>query len=721
MPQVAELVFDEFIGPRNKALSTSSEWRWGTNGSIKVNLSEGTWFDHEDQTGGGVLDLLKAFKGFDKPEALDWLADKDLIKRREKDGKAGEQRGKFAGFMDHWPIATFSYFDDKGKLAYEVLKFAKDAPRKYMQRRPHPSGGWIWGLQEGTYGKVRSGDWFKAKEGKTYEQETFIEEARRWLYNRKAVLQAVEEGTPIVLVEGEKDAETVVAWGVVATTNAGGAKYWQESFDDDLAGGNVIICHDNDDPGRQRALLRGGGLKGKAKSVRVLDLALHWKEMPIKGDVTDWKEQGNGTAETFKALLRKAPNWTPVRPRDFGAYYHDEIDGPGIEYDYLVDGLITSSGRSVIGGPSGSGKSFFALHMAYCVARGQPLFGREVVRGGVIYQAGEGGLGLKKRQRAYRKHFQVSEDEDVPLVVLPAKVDLFSKEGDIDRLIATVKAIKLTMSYPLRILFIDTLATATIGADENSGKDMSVVLANIARIEEECGIHVCLVHHMNADGKKLRGHTSIHANVDTVLVVTADEDTKVRTAKLVKQKDDEDGTTIRFSLAAVPVGMNPKTQKEITSCVVVSVSEKEQLKKESDRQGFAPSPTERRLLMNLFTAIDRHGKFVATKADGPEAAIGHTVVEWTAYREVALERMVGVEDRKKATDLVRNDFKRAQDFLIKAGVIGVQAPYMWWLGRPIRGFARTQKGSAADTEAPGPVSAGLQEVFDMDDGQEILV
>jgi hypothetical protein len=724
MPQVAEIVFGELGIPKNKGMSSSAETRYGNNGAISVDHPAGTYFDHEDNVGGGVLDLLKAFKGYEKVESLEWLQERGLIQPREKPKANGAANGKFAGFMEDHPVATFEYFDDRGRLAYEVLKFPKTAARRYMQRRRHPAGGWIWGLQEGLYGKVKSGDWFKAKAGKHYEAEENIEEAVRWLYRRDEVLAAIKAGTSVILVEGEKDVETLREWGFVATTNAGGAKYWTDAFDDELAGADIIICGDNDDASRQRTLMRGAGLKPKAKSVRVLDLALHWKDMPEKADVSDWKEKAGGTADQFAALLKKAKIWTPVRPRDFGAYYHDEIDGPGLAYDYLIDGLLTTRGRSVIGGPSGSGKSFLALHAAYCICRGQEFFGCQVERGGVIYQAGEGGLGMKKRQKAYRKHFGVADDEDIPLVVLPAKVDLFARDGDTEKLIATIKAIKITMSVPLRAVFIDTLATATIGADENSGKDMSVVLANIARIEEECAVHVCLVHHMNADGKKLRGHTSIHANVDTVILVTKDENTNIRTARLTKQKDDEDGLKIPFSLASVAVGTNPKTDREITSCVVLTVDEKEKLKQEQQQYGFSTRPSEVKFLVPLFKAIQRHGVFVATEKDGPAEAVGKHVVRLEYFLDVAVEMDATEEDKTKARERIRKHFENNNKFLLKAGVIAVHRPYVWWTGKPIRGFPETFPEEMRNRKNPGnipeesrknpeePISAGMRDLLE---------
>lgn len=736
---VAMRVLPEFVGEPNRALSSQTELRWGKNGSLSVDLSKNTWHDHEDQTGGGVLDLLQSFRGYSKAEAIEWLQDEGFLERREKpngqaNGHAGE---KFAGFMDTWPVATFEYFDDRGRLAYEVLKFAKTAPRRYMQRRKHPSGqGWIWGLQGGLYGRVRSGDWFKAKSGKHYEQEETFEDAPRWLYRRDEVLKARAEGRTIFLAEGEKDVETLRAWGLTATTNAGGAKYWSDSFHDDLAGADVVLLPDNDDAGRQRVMLRGAGLKPVAKSVRVLDLAKHWKDCPEKADVSDWKDQAGGDATKFAALVGKATFWTPERSRDFGAYYHDEIDGTGPEQDDLVDDWLTIRGRSVIGGPSGSGKSFFAMHMAYCIARGTEWFGHPVKQGGVVYQAGEGGLGMKKRQRAYCKQFEVSRAEDIPMVVLPAKVDLFARDGDVDRMIAAIKTIQLTMSATLRVLFIDTLATATIGADENSGKDMSVVLANIARIEDECRIHVCLVHHMNADGKKLRGHTSIHANVDTVILVTNDEATKIRTAKLAKQKDGEDGKTQRFRLKSIAVGHDDRRQKDITSCAVVPVTETEQLTAEKERLGFEVRPSEEALLIPLFAAIKKYGKFVATEQDGPVEAKGRHVVDFAYFLDVAVEMDATGDEKGPARERIRMAFKRNTSFLTKAGIIvfkriSDKTSLVWWTGKPVRGFPETfpehmrnrtnptQTADNSQTNPNMPLSPGMAEV--MDSGGEILL
>jgi AAA domain len=728
MGQVAERVLGEAGLKLNKKLSSATEQRYGTNGSLSVDLSKGVYADHEDASGGGVLDLLRAFKGLDKAEAVKWLVDGGFIKEKEQEGKpaAADKTGKFMGFMEHHPLAIFKYQDRKGNPAYEVLKFPKEASRRYMQRRPL-EGGWVWGLQAGDYGRFKNQkEWWRAdpdkvKEGK-YEEVRSFEEAERFLYNHAEVKKAIRDGVTIYLLEGEKDCETLREWGLVATTNAGGAKYWSDAFYDDLKGAHLVILPDNDDAGRTRVLLRGGGLKGKAASVKVLDLALHWPDMPEKKDVTDWKEMAGGKKERFAELVSAAPAWKPVRAKSsFRAFEWDELDTPGQEVDFLIDDFITERGVSVIGGAKGSGKSFLALHMAMCVCREKEFFGRFVKRGAVVYQAGEGGLGVKKRFRAYRKHFSVPADEKIDLLVMPARIDLFAAEStDVARFIDEIKVWRMTIETPLRWVVIDTFATATPGADENSGKDIGGVLKKVSFIEEQLECNVCLVHHMNADGKKLRGHTSIGANVDQILLIEHNKLTKVRRVVLDKQKDGEDGLSFSFELGSIEVGYSQERSKSITSCVVLPLGDRELLKSEQAALGFSPNQTERRILSIMFAATERYGKLVVTPIDGPKAAIGKTVIKWDMYRDVALETMPEVENREQALDQLNKEFKRAKTFLINAGVIGVENTFIWWAGKPVRGFwktfPKTQKPDGSWTQAgqePDKLpSAGLQELLD---------
>jgi hypothetical protein len=50
-------------------------WRDGDGFNVALNDEKGTWYDHRDKRGGGVLDLIVQVRGGSKADALRWLAD----------------------------------------------------------------------------------------------------------------------------------------------------------------------------------------------------------------------------------------------------------------------------------------------------------------------------------------------------------------------------------------------------------------------------------------------------------------------------------------------------------------------------------------------------------------------------------------------------------------------------------------------------------------------
>ena len=59
-----------------------NELRWGTFGSRSVDLRKGTWFDHEAQEGGGVVDLVKREEGASLTPVSDVLQKKFGIDKK---------------------------------------------------------------------------------------------------------------------------------------------------------------------------------------------------------------------------------------------------------------------------------------------------------------------------------------------------------------------------------------------------------------------------------------------------------------------------------------------------------------------------------------------------------------------------------------------------------------------------------------------------------------
>jgi hypothetical protein len=125
------------------------------------------------------------------------------------------------------------------------------------------------------------------------------------------LLQA-DSAAPVLIEEGEADADNLAVLGLVATTNPGGAGKWREEFNEFFRGRHVVILPDNDAAGRKHAQQVAQHLHGIAVSVKVLTLS----GLPEKGDVSDWLKAG-GTKDQLLALADAAPEWAgPTEPEN---------------------------------------------------------------------------------------------------------------------------------------------------------------------------------------------------------------------------------------------------------------------------------------------------------------------------------------------------------------------------------------------------------------------
>lgn len=138
---------------------------------------------------------------------------------------------------------------------------------------------------------------------------------RRVLYRLPKVIAAES----VLIVEGEKDVETLELHGFTATTCPMGAGKWRDEYSQCLAGKSVVIIPDNDPPGVSHAEKVRRSVASKARSVRVVTIS------PGK-DVTEWFESG-GSKEKLAELIDASDkaNAPPSRFRltDDGVFFVD--------------------------------------------------------------------------------------------------------------------------------------------------------------------------------------------------------------------------------------------------------------------------------------------------------------------------------------------------------------------------------------------------------------
>jgi hypothetical protein len=166
-----------------------------------------------------------------------------------------------------------------------VLKEDGKPEKSFRQKRPDP---------------VPGGDWIYNVDG-----------ARVLPYRLPEVIEAIANGHPIIVVEGEAKVDLLAGWNVTATCNTGGAGKWKSEHSEFLRGADVVIIPDADDAGLKHLQDVGASLSGIAARIRVVMLP----DLPAKGDIVDWAKAG-GTRERLDALMEKAPLWVPLAPNN---------------------------------------------------------------------------------------------------------------------------------------------------------------------------------------------------------------------------------------------------------------------------------------------------------------------------------------------------------------------------------------------------------------------
>lgn len=300
-------------------------------------------------------------------------------------------------------IATYDYLDEDGNLLFQKQRFVdEDNKKTFRQRKRNPDGSWAYSL----------GDTPKV------------------LYNLPAVRSAAEAGEVVWVVEGEKDADTIIELGGVATTMPGGAGKWLDIHTEALRGAEVYLVRDNDTVGIKHAITVHDELVAAGINITLcappldckdvtdfveaggdlVDLAI-WKPEDIEGDLdapapdpiidlTDDHDDGHDDEPEEPSLLddliaqieklktkdlssasltgrlhsiidRLNPSGDPTldsgRLVDWGSFIDEEVDD---SYDWVIPGMLERMDRVIVVAAEGVGKTMLARQVAIASAAG---------------------------------------------------------------------------------------------------------------------------------------------------------------------------------------------------------------------------------------------------------------------------------------------------------------------------------------------------------------
>lgn len=324
---------------------------------------------------------------------------------------------------------------------------------------------------------------------------------------------------------------------------------------------------------------------------------------------------------------------------------------------YLIEHLIDPGCMSVVYGDSNTGKSFFALDLAVHLAVGKTWINRKVKRGSVAYVAAEAGNSMKKRIEAYKKFYELQDDE-IDFVLIPCPVDLLHVENGDARPLAEL--ILEHLKEP-KLIVVDTLARALAGGNENSSEDMGAFVRNVDVLRYHTKAHVMVIHHSGKDrAQGARGHSSLRAAVDTEIEVSKSGEGSVQAHKAVatKQRDRELGTPIEFKLEEVELGKNSEGML-VKSCVVRPVSEAEKAFK---RRALKPGSLAYKLMDVL---------------DNLRESLPLAPAEWSVAENARLMLVYDCQDaffnaNKTLKNNKKRDFERAITKCVEHGLLEVR-------------------------------------------------
>ena len=266
-------------------------------------------------------------------------------------------------------------------------------------------------------------------------------------------------------------------------------------------------------------------------------------------------------------------------PQTAGRQWLHHGDSWSRNTSWLVYQTLPTTGVAILTAPSQAGKTFIALHLASCLAKGEEFFGTlPEDKGGTIVLAAEGGMGLGPRLAALggggRLPIAATQISSLGVsgAVTALREDLRAKVADMKRV----------YGVPVRLIILDTLSASGILPKEEDNAMAAAVMKLFADISLELGALFLFLHHPPKTGTGERGASAIRNNADYVLEIFREGKATVRDLELTKGRDAEQRALGSFTLVPVDLGQDDRG-RAITSMSVSAGGAKER------RQGREPT------------------------------------------------------------------------------------------------------------------------------------
>lgn len=174
---------------------------------------------------------------------------------------------------------------------------------------------------------VDKGNYYKAMSPSKLEQELSCSDKQLdyYIYNYHNVKKAISRNEEVYFVEGEKDANTLIALGFTATTTSETNNFDKTYIKQQLKGARLRVICDNDKHGESVLFNLSNAIKDECEEFKVV--LLPGIDSLDGGDVTDWFNLGN-TKNDFKNCVKDSKLWN-YKESPFWVDYTRKVDKEG--------------------------------------------------------------------------------------------------------------------------------------------------------------------------------------------------------------------------------------------------------------------------------------------------------------------------------------------------------------------------------------------------------
>ncbi len=309
-------------------------------------------------------------------------------------------------------------------------------------------------------------------------------------------------------------------------------------------GQDMMVVADNDSSGTGQKYADQACAKHGVRSVTI----------PIPGDANDYVQAGH---DLVSLLHPKMEQWLEPISSLF-----DQPAPPR----WLIKGWLEQEVLCMVHGPSGAGKSFVVLDWCLHIATNKPVWnGSKITAGSVVYLAGEGHYGLRRRVAAWA---QTHGADNAAMWLSKTGCDINTPEG-YHKVVESIR----TLDVIPDLIVVDTVHRFMHG-DENSAADVKTMIDSCNGLMREFGCTVILVHHTGVSEEaqhRARGSSSWRGALESEYSVVPSKGDE-RTIKLVnrKMKDGPDGAVEHFELANTTInGWVDEDGEPVSSAILV--------------------------------------------------------------------------------------------------------------------------------------------------------